>query len=889
MERFKNLCLKFIDWVASDELSDNIKGDLEEVYYRSLKRNGKYKALFIFLLEGIACLKLIQNKNYKISNIGMLRLNFIFFIRSLRRNWKYSLINISGLMLGLMVFIFILSYIYQERNYDTYHTHPELIYRITSQKIQDGDVQKEKSSTSVILADHLRTSYQDITTVSQIHSLDARRQIVRVFPGSTYEQTYVETRGFHADNEFFNIFSDRLLAGDQATALIEPNSIVLTEKLARKYFGNEEPIGKTIEMVDDMPMTYQVTGVVENVSKNSHFQYDYLISYSTYKKQHPNWRWTAWDWDNFHTYIKIKPGVSPDWLENQINNSVAIAAKEVFKARGYVMKYSLQNIREIHLYSNLIRELSPNGNGELVKYLEVLAYFVLILAWVNYINLSTARSTLRAKEVGVRKITGVRKEALIMQLLFEAVLLNALALVISTFLLQVCSSWLALVTDFTFDVALLLEFNTWVILLAILIVGSLLSGFYPALVLSSFEPLKIVKGNFKSSKEGTNLRKALVVFQAVTTIVLIVGTYGVVKQFDHLISRELGMNLEQVIVVDLPNERNDDFWIKYDRFKEQISNHISVKNVTATNFLPGEKLNHVELLKQANQSAPEAKVTKHGWIDFDFIKLFDMKVITGRTYERGRASDAQNKVIINESAVKLIGYQDPEEVIGKHVTWIHSYGTPEDFTVIGVVKDHVQDAMKGAEPMTFYMNRFSRWTEVYYMSIKVSMEDFPTVLQHINEVYDEVYPEDSFDYAFLDESFHQHYDSIKNFGSVLSLFTVIAIVVSNLGLFGLISFILIQRKKEISVRKVLGAGLKDIVKQFSGQFAIQLILALIIAIPLVYYALHTWLEQFAYRITVTPLLFIVPIGMVSIIFVTTVLYNTIAASQANPAANLRDE
>lgn len=821
--------------------------------------------------------------------MAFLQSHLRFFLRSLRRHKSFTFLNLLGLVVGMASFIYMLGYVHYERSFDTHHKDADLIYRIASQKIQDGDAQLAKSSASVALAPHLRETQPLIESTTRVHILDSKRLIVRVKDAVGNERSFVETKGYHAEEEYFDIFPDQLITGDPTTALNNPNSIVLTERLAQKYFGDESPMGKTITMTDEFEMEYLITGVAPNPPSTTHFQYDFLISLSTFVKQHPNWRWTSWDWDYYHTYIKVKPDVDINRLQANINASVAQAGAEIFESRGYTMQYTLQPLTDIHLYSSLGREFAPGGNGALLIYIEVIAFFVLALAWINYINLSTARATLRAKEIAIRKVSGIRRKTLLGQLLSESFLMNLIALMLTLGLLALVAPVMVPLTDFQFSLTQLLSPDLLIVIVSVFVLGSIGSGIYPALVLTRFQPVKVLKGNFANSKEGLFLRKFLVVFQFMVAILLLAGTLGVYRQINFLRERDLGVNIDQVLVTNMPNLREESFWQDYDRFKNQLLQSADFTQITTTNDIPGNYLNHVELVKRPEQPASEAKIVKHFWIDFDFVELFDLELVAGRDFNIERPADHREGVFLNESAIRQLGYANPEDAIDQPVDWVHSWGEVEPYRIVGVLNDFDQEALGTPEPMVFLMNRPQpRWLETNYISIGLITSDVEVAIESIRQVHQEVYPNDSFDYFFLDEHFNRQYQSDQRFGKIFGLFSLMGILISNLGLFGLTAFIVLQRKKEMSIRRVLGARLNSILHLISRQFMTQLTVAILVAVPLAYFGLQQWLDKFAQRMSLSADLFLVPIIAILFIALTTILYQAITAIRSNPTENLRE-
>ena len=817
----------------------------------------------------------------------MFRYNILFFIRSLKRHRLFTLLNIGGLTLGMAAFIYMMDYAAYEESFDDYRPDHERIFRISSQKTQDGLVQDRRSSASVYLAPFIEETFQGLESVVRVHILDNARQTVIVNENGTRSK-FEETRGFHAGSNYFKIFSDELIAGNSETAFNEPFNMVLTASLSIKYFGTTDALGKTVTLVDDESREYVITGIVKDIPSNSHFQYDYLISLKTLQTLWPRARWNSWNWDYFHTYVKVSPGTNIEELENRINAAVAENGKDIFASGNYSMDFEFQNIRDVHLYSNLGRELSSNGNGELLGYIYIIASFVLILAWVNYINLATATSSLRAKEVGIRKVSGARKASLVRQFLIESFLINFLSLTLATIIVVLSSDLLKEYTAHEFSYLVFTDPQWIEVLVGIVLLGSITSGLYPAFVLSRFQPVKVVKGNFTNSRQGIALRKTLVVFQFAISLMLMIGTAAIYSQVSFLRSRDLGIELDQVLAVSAPNIRTDQVWPEFDYLKNKALENSGISMMSASNMVPGNVLYHTELFKRREQNITEAKVASMVWVDYDFLDLYGLELLAGKDFIKGH-SDNERGMIINQSTAKLMGFQTPEDAIDQPATWVHSFGDLTDVKIIGVINDFDQRPMGTAQPMAMLMNRHFRWTEMNYYLYKIQTNEINETLAGIQSDYETTYPNESFNAFFVNEQFNQKYQSEAKFGDVFSLFSLIAILISNLGLFGLTYFVLTQRKKEISIRKVLGASVSHLITLISKQFITQILIASVVGIPLVYYGLNQWLDRFAYRMDFSVLLFLVPfVALLAIAFLTT-FWQTSRAAQANPVTNLRNE
>ncbi len=817
----------------------------------------------------------------------MLRHHLTYFYRFLARHRKYAFVNLFGLVLGIAAFVYIADYAAFEESFDDYHRDADRILRVTSQKIQDGVENPRKSSASVALGPFLE-SFTEVEQVARVHIFDNERHIVTIEDPLGNQRKYEERNGFHAEENYFNIFSDQLVAGNSETCLQDPFSIVLTESLAAKYFPKQQALGKTLQLMDEDVQTFTVTGIVKDRPANSHFQYDYLVSLKTMETLWHYARWTSWDWDFFHTYIKVRPGVNLAKLEQEINSRVAAYGREAFAERNYQMDYQLQALRDIHLHSDLGRELSVNGNGESLGYLKVIGLLILLLAYVNYINLVTAASGLRAKEIGIRKVTGAPRSFLRRQFLVEALCMNFLALIAAIGLIAYSAPYLSMVTGHDFQWLALEQPMIAVTTLLWVSLGVLISGLYPAIVLSRLEPSRILKGSFKSSSTGINLRRWLVIIQFAASILLVCGTLGIYLQIDFLRNRDLGIQLDQVVAVHSPNERSDNFWNEFDYLRNQAEAQPGIRMMSGSNQLPGNILYHVELYKQGHQNITEAKVLKHIWVDYDYSELYDLEVMAGRDYDPARTGD-ERSLLLNASAARLLGFEKPEDAVDKAVTWVHSYGALDEMKCIGVVEDFDQSALGSSEPMAFIMNRFFHWYETGYFLFKIQPDNMEESLAFLREEYEKLYPQEQFTYYFMDRRFAADYASEINFGKLFLLFAVLAIFIANLGLLGLIAFIVQQRTKEITIRKVLGATLTQILSLLTRSFSGQLLIAVALAVPVAFVLLRSWLERFSYRMELSPLLFTLPILLIAVLYLLTCVSQSVGVARQNPVKHLRKE
>ncbi len=815
---------------------------------------------------------------------------FRLFIRKFKQDKLFTTLNLFGLTIGLSAFIYMSSYIRFEKSFEEFNKNSGLVYRVTSQKTQNNTDLERKSSGPVILKEHLLQSHPEINKATRINILEAHRLIVRIDHDPDNVKTYVEKLGFHAEKDFFEIFGTPLIQGNPETALDGPNKIVLTKTAANKYFGDVNPIGKTLTLTDDFEMVYEITGLVDNAPLNSHFQYDFLISFDTFVKQRPHWRWTAWDWDYFHTYILVDDGTDPIELEEKINASVAQAGRSAFEMRGYTLDFELQNIADIHLTSHLGRELGTNGNGELLSYLEIIAYFILFLAWINYINLATAIANLRAKEVGVRKIIGADRVSLTFQYLAEAFVYNLLALLAAFGLIILSGPTLESVTGYRIDLSELIDANGVYFLMTTLVLGTIGSGLYPAFFLSNISVITALRGKYSHSKQGLLVRKGLVVFQFTLALTLMILTFGIFSQVNFMRERETGVDIDQVLITNMPNVRNETFWRDYDRFKNLLKQKSYVTEVTTSREIPGTYLNMVESFKRGEQLREEAQILKFVWVDYDFFDLYGLELAAGRPFLEENQTDVRDGVMFTEEAIKRLGFASAEEAIDQPVDWVRNRGEIDPFKVVGVVKDFEQEANNEPQAIIYIMNRrWSSWFVTNFIAIKMNnTANMENQINEIRQLHNTIYSHDSFDYFFQDDHYNRLYQSDLKFGKIFSFFSILTLCITVLGLFGLTAFLVVTRKKEVSVRRVLGANFNHLLRSFITGYMRDMGLATLISLPIAFLLLSSWMDRFIDRVDFGLYIYVIPVLVLLLMTSVILIYHLLQTIQQNPAQVIRE-
>src|SRR5688572_3271449 len=798
--------------------------------------------------------------------------------RNLLRYKGISLINILGLSIGITCCILVSLFIIDERSYDKYHTDAGRIYRVVKDFVNDDGSKLPDATTPPAIAPAIQKDIPEIETV------------VRLFPGwggkfyvRNGEKRFIEENLYRADSSIFDVFTFHFLQGDPKTALKNPDAIILTESIAKKYFGNENPIGKTLEINTWGPKP--VTAIIKDMPENSHFRIELLMPLvfrnNNGERQDIN---SNWGWYNYYTYIKLKPGANIASVDKKI--------RDVFKKNepeNNNFFYS-QALTGIHLTSNLKWDLRPNSDKVYIYIFGTVALFILLIACINYVNLTTARSSLRAREIGIRKVSGAIKKSLIFQFLAESVLITLIAAAIAIVMAQLFLPAINSITGK--NLSLVSEYNSPILLavLAFAVLIGLIAGLYPALYLSSFEPVKVLKGERFSGLRKFSLRKVLVVTQFSISIALIIGAIIVIKQINFIQNAKLGLNNDHVLMI---NDIGYLTWAERQKLKNDLLQVPGVKKVSATDGIVGGQnwTNGMRLKSLQNE-----QLVNFLSIDFDFMNALNIELKEGRNFSPQFLSDTLNdgipgtterqagSIILNETAVKDLGVPSP--AVGQQIVWGEEEDTTWNLQVVGVVKDFHFTSMKNEiKPFAFVIDNDRQW----YLTVKLDGVNINSSIEKIKNVWDQNVKSRPFQYFFLDETYAKLYQSEMNFKKIFFYITFIAIFIACLGLFGLSSFITEQRTREIGIRKVMGASVSGIVGMLSKDFIKLVLIAALIAFPAAWWAMNKWLEDFVYRVNIGWWIFFVAALIAVCIALFTVSFQAIKAAISNPVKSLRTE
>ena len=803
----------------------------------------------------------------------MFKHSFTIAIRNIFKNWKYSLINIGGLAIGLASFIFIALYIEDEISFDKFNDKAERIYRV-NRYYSANEVVEDAATLSFPEGPGLLFQYPDLIE-KQVRFFNNMRP--QWFFDYTNEKDVLikfnEKWFFLADSTVFDVFTFNFIEGDKKTALDRPNTIVLSKSTAKRYFGNTSAIGKTLRIEEQINV--EVTGVFEDLPSQSHMRIDLLGSLNSFRQfgngQFPQ----TWIWNPCWTYVLLKEGVTPDMLNDKFPEYYK---NNYFDFKNQDVKLYLQPLSDIHLKSKHVYEMRTNSNIIYIKILSIIALIILLLACINFMNLATASSAGRAKEIGIKKLFGSLKSQLTLQFLAEAILQSFIAIICAMLLVELLMPAFNNFTEKIISSKSLIEPVRLLLLTALAIIVGLFAGTYPAFFLSSFKTIKVLKGTFRNGAKSIIARKILVISQFTISISLIIGTLVVFAQLKYIRHTDLGFQKEQVIIL----RRVGNLFRNYDSFKQELLKNKAITHVTGSEDILG--VNHNTRPYEVEGLTPGQKYWLPAFlVDWDFIQTFGIKVVSGRAFSKDFPSDTINAVMINETMAKDLGWTN-EHAIGKKVK-----SADGDERVIGVFRDFY--AMSLHYPMNNFILDMFKKPENFanIISVRVNTKDYNEVIKFLQDKWNEFNPTRPFDYQFLTTELDNSYKDDIKFGNFSFLLTILAIIIASMGLVGLTSFLAEQRTKEIGIRKVIGASSWSIVRLMFSEFIILLIIANLIAWPLTYLATTDWLKNYSKHISTDFKLFLLAGFLTMILALIITGYWALRTSSLNPAKTLKYE
>lgn len=802
----------------------------------------------------------------------MLKNYFKIALRNLRKNKAFSFINIFGLAIGLTCFMLISVFVYNELSYDKYPANAKDIYRINLSVTGNGDV-AVYPLVDVAVGEGIKNAFPEVKATT------------RLAPANDFikydDKQFKEKQIAYVDSNFLKMFSIPFLEGNTKTALVQPNSIVISKAFAKKYFGSADALGKSLS-VGTAGNLYKVTGIIDEVPENSHFHFDAFLSLSS-------WHLTRQTWSNvvFYNYLLLNKNTDPKKLESkfpqlvaehvvpEIQHDMGVSLAEAQKSVN-TFAFSLQPLTDIHLYSHTKYEMEPNGDIQYVYIFSALALFILLLACVNFTNLSTARAVKRAREVGIRKVMGSLKKQLIIQFLSESVLLTFLSMLIAFGLLFLLLPYFNQLANREIPFGLFINYKSILAMVSLIFITGIVAGMYPAFFLSSFNTIKVLKGSSSQGSQKKLLRSSLVVFQFFVSIALIIATIVVYQQLNYMQNKKLGYDKEQVLF--LPDAQL--LGKNQTAFKQQLSQN---KDVVATSIswsVPGlSRMNGTQVFpKNENGNGKEIHANIYQ-VDEDYLKTLGIHLISGRNFSKDFPTDS-SAVVINQAMVRELGWSGTNP-IGKTIV----RSGQKQFKILGVVNDfnYASAKEKVAPLMMMLGNNYGG------LVIKIKTGNVKGFLADLKKQWDAFNPDGPLDYTFLDDNFAKLYASEIRTQHIFSAFALIALIIAGLGLFGLSAFMIEQRTKEIGIRKVLGASVQNVLLLVSKDFLMLVGIAFLISVPVTWWAMHHWLQDFAYRINIQWWVFALA-GIVAILIsVLTISFQAIKAAVANPVESLRSE
>lgn len=792
-------------------------------------------------------------------------------IRNIRKHRGYTFINVAGLAVGMACCILIMLYVFDELSYDKFHENHDRIYRVTRKWYnQDGIINLHLGHVAPPVAPLMENDFPEIEHAVRII------QMGRTLIGRN-SQFYEETRFFFAEADVFDVFTYPMAAGNPGTALQNPFSLVITEEMADKFFGDENPMGKQLQIqVGPQKADMMVTGVLENMPRNSHFHADFLGSFETFAAVAGEEELREWSSNNYATYLLMPEGYDINRLESQLDPFID---RHLDQGASERTKLELQALTDIHLHSHLDSEIEANGNITYVYVFSIIALFVLLIACINFMNLATARSAGRAREVGMRKVVGAQRGQLIRQFLSESVLMSLVALVFALGLvylvLPVFNQLIGRNLSFNIIDNILLFAGLF---LTAVVVG-LLAGIYPAIYLSAFKPVRVLKSRMDSQRKGISFRTVLVVFQFAVSIILIISIGVVSDQLEYVQTKSLGFNEEHVVVLPASRAMTQHL----DDFKSRLLSNPNILNVSAAKRVPSGRLldSSGARLISGETSQPITFRIARLLVDYDYIPTFKMELAAGRNFSREMGTDTEQAFIINETAVRRIGWGSPEEAVGQ----AFGYGRMEG-RIIGVVKDfHFESLHQQISPILMHLASF----DLNQIAVRLSPQNIPQTLAVLKGIWEEMRPNYPFSYYFIDENFDQQYKAEAGLQRIFSYFAFLSVFIGCLGLFGLAAYSAERRTKEIGIRKVLGASAGGVVVLLSKEFTKWVLLANIFAWPAAYIILSQWLQNFAYRSGLHLETFLSAGFLAWMIAFLTVSYQAVRAALTDPASALKYE
>jgi len=870
--------LKFFRWFCNDHLSEAALGDMLELYDRRLKSMNRWKANVLFVFNVIQFLQpfAVRQKSTPSSNtIGMYKNYFVIAWRTFAKSKAYSFINIAGLAVGLCACLLIGLYVKHELSYDQFHENAARVYRV-NMDLKFGDNRLDLAVANPLFGE---TAKEEVQQVEQF----TRLRWYGGFLVKKGKENIAEGNVAWADSTLFDVFTLPMISGDPKTALSEPNSIVITESVARKYFDQTDVVGQTLTI--NNTESRKVTGVIKDLPSNMHFQFtSFVPMIEDENALEPTWAGSQ----NYSTYLLLKEGATREEVAPLINKmldrhlgpqlkDVIGKSLEEFNAEGNFFKASLTPLPDLHLSPGKIGELYASGSIQYVYIFSAIAICIILIAIINFMNLATARSANRAREVGMRKVMGSRKGALISQFITESILTCTAAMIIAIGITALAMPFFNELTGKSLTASMLLDPSIALSLVLLTLLVGMISGSYPAFYLSSFQPVSVLKGAPGSGSKRSMFRSVLVVFQFATSVLLIVGTLMVFRQLQYIQHKDVGYNREQMLIINNIDKLEN----RVQAVKTGVQQVSGAGNATITGYLPVNFYRSNDSFFTSRSLDVKDMISMQKWtIDEDYLETMGMELVEGRNFSRDMAADTA-ALILNESAAKFLGAKDLLEkklyrIVDERTKLVHEY------RVVGIVKDFNFSSLREAvKPLAFTFG-----SDAGAMTVRIN-GDITKTVSAIEEKWKSIVPDLPFEYSFMDADFDHLYRGERQSGTLITYFASLSILISCLGLFGLATFMAERRIKEIGIRKVMGASVSGITVLLSTSFLKLVVMGVIIAIPIAWYCTDKWLQEFAYHIDVEWWVFAIASALAVLIALVTVMFQAIKAAIQNPVTSLR--
>lgn len=874
---------RFLCWFLKEELLEEVEGDLEEKFYVQLDKSSLRRAKYNYWYQVFQYLRPFALKKdwaIHLMSYAMLQNYLRVAWRNLLRYKMYSFIKIGGFALGVTACLLIALFIKDELSYDQHYKQVDRIYRLINEDSRP-EANEQWTAFQAPIAEVLKSDYPEIEEVGRIIPYDWYNAGSNQFRRDDQTENNYEEGFAYADQAILQILEIPMVYGDPIHALAQPKTIVLSRRKAEKYFPNEDPTGRIVILNEDEDQAYTVGGVMENFPKNSHLQHDFFLTLEGVEF----WpgEQTSWCCSNYNAYMLVQAGTDPRQLEKKLLGLRDNYMVPYYKEQGdqgvdqiaQYHRFHLQPIKDIHLKSGDIHDIYAHSDIRFVWLFGVIAVFILLLAAINFINLSTAKSANRAKEVGLRKVVGSYRSDLVRQFLTESVLFSFISFSLGVFLAYA-------ILPFFNDMAgktLSIPWTEWWLLpslLASMLIIGLVAGLYPSFYLSGFKPIDVLKGSLSRGSKASGLQGSLVVFQFTISVILIIGAFTVSRQMDFILNKKLGYDKEQVVIFHGTNTLGD----KLPAFKSELLKLAEVKGATISNYLPisGAKRDQNQFWKEGKQKIDVAIGAQIWFVDEDYTQTLGMKLLEGRNFSPEMSADS-SAIIINQTMAKALGLKNP---IGERIT----NDFMPTFTVIGLVEDFHFESMKGKiEPLSLTLGNGRAST----LSVKVDAENMTPLLKSMTALWDDFMPNQAVRFSFMDERYARMYEEVQRTGKIFTGFSILAIVIACLGLFALSAFMVEQRKKEVSIRKVLGASMASLFNLLTVNFLKLILIAFVIAMPIGWYMMKKWLEDYTYHIPITWDVFVIAGGIIFLIAILTISFESIKAALINPIKSLRSE